>query len=399
VKTICFDLRALQIGHQNRGIGMYARSVLEHLPMSDDQYVFYCFDKNNPIEELGIKTAVNYRIAYTPTVKTALGSPKDIFNVYRLVNHRFKPLRREQPDVFVQFDFTLGIPRWRNTRTIVIGYDLIPLIMKQEYLPGLLFAWHHSRRKARGVLRALYYRMKYRLHYSVYKRADTILCISDATARTFHQLLNIPSSKLVSLPLAPVLSAAEPDQAIAKHIHKPYLLYVGGTDSRKHICDIVYAYNIARGRGNDLALVLAGNEFESIDQMTDPIGKTSILTSPYRSDIKLVGFVTDAEKLGLYQNAYAFVFTSMYEGFGLPVVEAMSAGCPVIAYNNSSIPEAAGDAALLVETGGYVGVARSVVSLRSPELRQRLTRAGMQQAQNFSWSDYITSLMQLINRA
>lgn len=399
MKTICFDLRALQIGHQNRGIGMYARSVLEHLPRCDDQYLFYCFDKNNPIEELGIKTAVNYRIVYTPTIKTALGSPKDILGVYRLANHRFKLLRPEQPDIFIQFDFTLGLPHWHHTKTIVVGYDLIPLIMRQEYLPGMLFAWHHSQRKLRGILRALYYRMKYRLHYSVYKHADTVLCISDTTARSFHQLLNIPSSKIVSLPLAPVLPATEPDQAIAKRIRKPYLLYIGGTDSRKRICDIVYAYNVARGRGVDLALVLAGNEFEGVNNMTDPAGKAAILASPYRSDIKLVGFVTDAEKLGLYQDAYAFVFASMYEGFGLPVVEAMSAGCPVIAYNNSSIPEAAGKAALLVETGDYVGIARSVVSLRRPELRQRLIRDGMQQAQNFNWSNYITSLMQLINRA
>jgi len=397
MKTICFDLRALQIGHQNRGIGMYVRSVLEHLPQSDDQYLFYCFNKSNPIEELGVKTAVNYRVIYTPTVKTALGSPKDILNVYKLVNHRFEPLHRERPDVFVQFDFTLGIPHWRNTRTIVIGYDLIPLIMKQEYLPSLLFAWHHSHRKARSVLRALYYRMKYRLHYSVYKRADTILCISEATASSFHQLLNVPSSKLLSIPLAPVLPADKPDQIIAKHIRKPYLLYVGGTDSRKRVCDIVYAYNIARGRGTDLALVLAGNEFESIDQMTDPVGKASILASPYRSDIKLVGLVTNAEKLGLYQHAYAFVFASSYEGFGLPIVEAMSADCPVIAYNNSSIPESAGDAALLVETGDYVGIARSVISLKHPELRQRLIDAGMEQSQNFNWHDYITDFMQLIN--
>ncbi len=397
MKTICFDLRALQIGHQNRGIGMYVRSLLEHLPKDNNHYIFYCFDKNNPIETLGIKIAVDYEIVHTPTVKTALGSPKDLLNVYRLVHHRFSSLKKLNPDIFVQFDFTLGIPNWRRTKTIVIGYDLIPLIMKQEYLPSIVYAWHHEIRRLRGVLRALYYRWKYRLHYAVYKRADLALCISKASATSFHELLGIPLSKLASIPLAPVLPHEKPSLRVVKKIDKPYVLYVGATDSRKRVCDIVHAYNIARGRGADLALALAGNEFASLDKMTDPIGRQAIQNSPYRDDIYLVGFVSDSEKLGLYQKAQAFVFASMYEGFGMPVVEAMAAGCPVVAYNNSSISEIAGSAALLAETGDIVDLARNIIKLQDGDLRQSYIDKGQRRAHMFSWNSYVDQFVELLN--
>lgn len=396
MRTICFDLRALQIGHQNRGIGMYVRSILEHTPNDGNKYLFYCFDMNNPIECLGIHTEVDYEIVQTKTVNTILNSPRDLLAIYKLVHHNFKELKPYRPDSFVQFDFTLGIPKWKDTQTIVIGYDLIPLIMKNEYLPSVRYAWGHSQRKLRGVLRALYYHYKYNLHYASYKQADKVVCISKASASSFRNLLGIPEKKIVTIPLAPVLAAMAPDIGLAKSIGNPYVFYIGGTDSRKHVQDIVRAYNIARGRGADLALVLAGHEFSSLNKMTDLTAKQAIIDSPYRDDIKLIGFVSDAEKLGLYKSAHAFVFTSSYEGFGLPVVEAMAAGCPVIAYSNSSIPEAAGDAGLLIPTGDYVAVARQLIALQNDKLREKTIRAGLKQAATFSWARYMEDFTRIL---
>lgn len=396
MKTVCFDLRALQIGHQNRGIGMYVRSVLESLPNDGNKYIFYCFDKSNPITELGIHTKINYEIVETKTVNTILNSPRDLPAIYRLVHHDFAALKSYNLDTFVQFDFALGIPDWKGTKTIVIGYDLIPLIMKHEYMPGVKFAWNNSERKLRGVLRAVYYRYKYRLHYDTYRRADRVVCISPASATSFETLLHIPKRKLSAIPLAPVLSDAAPDLTLAKTIKKPYVFYIGGTDSRKRVVDIIKAYNIAKGRGADVGLVLAGYEFRSLEKMTDKIAKQAIIDSPYREDITLIGFVSDAEKLGLYQSAVAFVFTSTFEGFGLPVVEAMAASCPVVAYRNSSIPEAAGDAGLLVETGDYVAVAQHLLALQDEKLRARLIRQGLAQASTFSWQRYGKAFQKLL---
>src|SRR5690606_38930870 len=89
-------------------------------------------------------------------------------------------------------------------------------------------------------------------------------------------------------------------------IKKPYLFYVGGVDSRKQVEHIIYAFNIARGRGLDANLVLAGNEFKKPEHIPNEKVRNAILSSPYRDDIQLVGFINDAEKKYLYSNADCF---------------------------------------------------------------------------------------------
>lgn len=397
--TIAIDLRPLQIGHENRGIGMYIKSVLEHLPPDEHDYVIYAFEKNNPIKHLNIKVRFRYKLVQTPTIKTALNSPSDFFGLLKLINHSFSKLRPFRPDVFIQFDFTLGIPKWRRTKTVVIGYDLIPLIKKNEYLPSPFFAWQHTlgkKAKLRAVGRSIYYRFKYSVHYRVFKKADEIVAISESTAKSFQQILGIKPSKIHPIPLAPVFSSSEPDKSILKSMSKPYMLYIGGTDSRKRVQDIVYAYNVARGRGADISLVFAGNEFKKVKLIPNVEGRNAIMESPYNKDIVLLGFVTDAEKMALYEAAHVFTFCTTYEGFGLPIIEAMSASCPVIAYNNSSIPEAAGKAALLVETGDYVAVANQTVALFDNKYRQALVSKGIKQAKKFNWKTYTTEFMNVV---
>jgi glycosyltransferase involved in cell wall biosynthesis len=399
VKTICFDLRALQIGHENRGIGMYIKSLLEHIPTTDNKYIFYAYDTSDPIKELGINFANNYELIQTTYIKNAIDSPGDFFNLIKLVSHTFQPLKSSKPDVFVQFDFTLGIPRWGRTKKIVIAYDLIPLIKQNEYLPTIRFAWHHSAgRKAKlvGIMRSMYYRGKFHFHYKVYKKADQIISISQATTNSYIDLLGISKHKIHTILLAPVLSDNKVDYAITNRINKPFIFYIGGTDSRKRIQDIIYAFNIVRGRGDEIALVLAGNEFRTLKQLPNNEGRNAITNSPYNKDIHLVGFVTDEQKLGLYQKARAFVFCSMFEGFGLPIVEAMQAGCPVISYNNSSIPEVSGDAAILVETGDYCAVAKNVTKLKDPVLRDKIITAGVSKVKMFNWQITVKKMLNVI---
>lgn len=398
---ICFDLRALQIGHENRGIGMYIKSVLEHVPGSDNQYIIYAFDKGDPIKDLNIRVNFNYELVQTPTIKTALNSPRDIVGLIKLVNHRFYGLKKHRPDVFVQFDFTLGIPRWSGVKTVVIGYDLIPLIKKNEYLPGPIYAWHHTlgkKAKPRAVVRSVYYRLKYHLHYQVYKRAAQIIGISKATSQSFDQVLHIEPKKIHTIPLAPAFSTNEHDESILESVKKPYILYIGGSDSRKRIQDIVYAFQIARSQGAELRLVLAGNEFKELKQLPNVEARNVMLDSPYQDDICFLGFVTDAQKMALYQNAHAFIFCTTYEGFGLPIVEAMEANCPVISYNNSSIPEAAGDAALLVKTGDYVAASKQILALYDQGLRKELVAKGLKQAKKFNWPDYINNFIKTVEQ-
>lgn len=396
-KTIAFDLRALQIGHENRGIGMVVKSVLNNLEDDVNDYLFYIFDSSNPIKDLNIDLKLkNYEFVETPKLKTVVDSPKDLIDSFKLSHHRFSTLRRYNPDVFLQFDSALGLPKWRKTKTLCIGYDLIPLIMRTQYLPSPKTVWNQGggkKSRIKGVIRATYYLLKARKNYSNYKQVDKVLCISDATKQSFVDLLRINPDNLATLTLAPVLPETHGSAESHNKISKPYIFYIGGTDSRKNVADIVYAFNIARGRGQDIALVLAGNEFKRVDHIPDPKARNAILNSPYNEDIHLMGFVTDKEKDALYQNALAFVFCSSYEGFGLPVLEAQAMGCPVVTYNNSSIPEVASKSVLLVNNGDFTSIAKAI-SLVANSDREKVTKEGLEFAKKFTWSRYVSDLFE-----
>lgn len=398
-KTIAFDLRALQIGHENRGIGMVVKSVLTNLADDSNNYLFYIFDSSNPIKDLGIDLKIkNYEFLKTPKLKTVVDSPKDLIDSFKLSHHRFKPLRKYKPDVFLQFDFALGLPRWRKTKTLCVGYDLIPLIMKSQYLPSPRTVWNQGggkKTRIKAMVRAAYYIAKARKNYSNYKRSDKILCISDASRQSFVDFLHINPKKLETLHLAPVTPSGIKGTKRSPY-DKPYIFYIGGTDSRKHVADVVHAFNIARGRGQDIALVLAGNEFKRIDHIPDLEARNALLDSPYSDDIHLVGFVSDNDKVSLYEHALAFVFCSTYEGFGLPVLEAQAMGCSVVSYNNSSIPEVSSKSVVLVENGDVSGIAKSIQNIAASN-REMATREGIKFARQFKWSKYTDSLLVIIN--
>jgi glycosyltransferase involved in cell wall biosynthesis len=381
---------------------MVVKSILENIVDVENKYIFYTFDSGNPLQSLNINPNVDFEIVKTKTLKTVIKKPIDFISSFQLVFHRFRKLKSYHPDVFVQFDFMLGLPRWQSTKTYTIAYDLIPLIMKKEYLPSPIFAWGNrigrKRSKLKAAVRAAYYLLKNSFYYKTYKKSDYIISISDATSKSFTDILDIPSKRVTTIALAPVQSSTSLDQSILRHITKPYIFYIGGTDSRKRVEQIIYAFNIARGRGCDLQLVLAGNEFVSQKKIPSEVVRNAIEASPYRKDILCLGFVSDTQKNALYNNAHAFVFCSLYEGFGLPVIEAAVNSCPVIAYDNSSIPEAAGNAALLVESNNYVGVATKILDLYKEEVRNTCIERGKKQAEKYSWNKFIAQFLSTITK-
>jgi glycosyltransferase involved in cell wall biosynthesis len=381
---------------------MVVKSILENIIDTENKYIFYVFDKSNPLEILNIKPQVDFEIVETKTLKTVIKKPLDFISTFQLVFHRFERLKPYRPDIFIQFDFMLGLPAWRSTKTYTIAYDLIPLIMKKEYLPSPLFAWSNrigrKRSKLKAAIRATYYLVKNSFYYKNFRRSDHIISISDATSKSFTDILGIPPRNITTIPLAPVQSSDSLDKSILKQIPKPYVFYIGGTDSRKRVEQIIYAFNIVRGRGHDLQLVLAGNEFVSHKKIPSEIVRNAIQASPYNDDILCLGFVSDTQKNALYNQAHAFVFCSLYEGFGLPVVEAAVNNCPVVAYDNSSIPEAAGGAALLVESNDYVGIAEKIIELYDKNLRDTCIELGRKQAEKFSWDKFIAKFLKTITK-
>ncbi|HEV8650172.1 MAG TPA: glycosyltransferase family 1 protein [Actinomycetes bacterium] len=210
--------------------------------------------------------------------------------------------------------------------------------------------------------------------------AAQILVPSAATARDLADLYGLEPGRVTVTPLGAELPAHDPGAArrlLAElGVAGPYLLAVGTLEPRKNLLRLLAAFASAADELPDHYLVVAG-----------PVGWGPELRPTYDSvRVKMAGAVDDAVLHGLYAMADALAYPSLYEGFGLPVVEAMLHGTPVLTSDRSSLPEVAGDAALLVDPLDEGAIAKGLVRLvDDAALRARLARAGRARAERFTW--------------
>jgi glycosyltransferase involved in cell wall biosynthesis len=164
----------------------------------------------------------------------------------------------------------------------------------------------------------------------------------------------------------------------------PFVLFIGMLEPRKNLSRLMDAFVALRSRNNtpaDLKLVLAGGKGWLYDDIFEHHA-----ASPLRDDILLPGFVPDNALPAIYSAAEVLAFPSLYEGFGLPILEAMACGTPVVASRASCLPEVAEGAALLVDPNNVDGLASALEhALLDQELRSRLIERGIQRAAEYSW--------------
>lgn len=161
----------------------------------------------------------------------------------------------------------------------------------------------------------------------------------------------------------------------------PFLLFIGTMDPRKNLSRLVQAFDHVADRYANLRLVLVGH-----DTGTDLAIAAAVDASPHRARIQRIGFISDDQKQRLLRACAALVYPSLYEGFGLPVLEGMAAGAPVITSNTSSMPEVAGDAAICVDPTSVIDIARQIERVLGDEaLRQTLIQAGAVRVRQFTW--------------
>ena len=165
-------------------------------------------------------------------------------------------------------------------------------------------------------------------------------------------------------------------------INTPYLLHVGTIEPRKNLSNLLQAFeNYKKNSVDNLKLILIGKKgWKSTDFFEH------LEVSPYKKDIQVVGYVKRNELVALYSSATAFIFPSLFEGFGLPVLEAMSCGCPVICSNAASLSEIGGDACLYFSPNDVNEITQSIKTVvRDKDLQERMSKASLQQASKFSW--------------
>ncbi|OFW04527.1 MAG: hypothetical protein A3H96_09030 [Acidobacteria bacterium RIFCSPLOWO2_02_FULL_67_36] len=209
------------------------------------------------------------------------------------------------------------------------------------------------------------------------RAADGVVVISSYTKEQVQERLGVPADRIVVCPLGapawPARTAPSPDGPI---------LFVGTIEPRKNVLGLLRAYETLLARLPDAPpLVIAGRAGRGSDAVYERISQ-----APLAGRVRALGYVTDAERQRLYAQASLLVLPSFEEGFGLPVLEAMTVGVPVVAARRGALPEVAGEAGRLVDPDDPDAIAGAMEEvLTSAGLRARLTEAGIRRATQFTW--------------
>lgn len=227
------------------------------------------------------------------------------------------------------------------------------------------------------------------------ERADRIITVSEFSKREIHELLQVPLEQIAVIPNAASIS----DATISKEelygkfgIEKPYILFVGTIEPRKNLTRVLQAFELLKKeQGIPHQLVLAGGKGWKNEEIYATVDSLSSA-----KDIIFTGFVSGPEKNTLLKYAQAFVFPSLYEGFGIPPLEAMHFGCPVVCSDAASLPEVCGDAAEMVDAYKPESIASGLWNVISDEVRRSmLIQNGYRQEQTFTWDDSYQKLVRL----
>ncbi|MBD3414374.1 MAG: glycosyltransferase [Candidatus Aminicenantes bacterium] len=222
------------------------------------------------------------------------------------------------------------------------------------------------------------------------RRSDKIITGSQYSKQDIIRSYCIPHSQVKVIPLgisshsAPPTNSSETQKILRKYrIQSLYLLSVGRLNPRKNLSALVKAFSLLKEKINlPHKLVITGSQDFNSQKVIRTIKKT-----PYSRDVLFTGLVSDQELWGLYKNADIFVYPSLFEGVGLPVLEAMSLGLPVVTSNSSSLKETAGDAAILINPSDPQEISQAIERLiTDPALKNTYAEKGKQHSNKFSWS-------------
>lgn len=259
---------------------------------------------------------------------------------------------------------SFAIPYRTRAKRVMTIHDLTPLVLPDSHKPRI--------------------RLEFKLlaNRSV-RLCDGVLTDSNASEADIARL--IPASR--SIPVRPVSLGVDErffvaPQPIEMDLPDRYFLCVGSIEPRKNLGTVLGAFEHYREGGGDAELVIAGPS-----GWRNSAFYKRLHASPFADYVRFTGYVPDAILPQIYANALALLYPSRYEGFGLPILEAMASGCPVVTSNVSSMPEVVGEAGIMVDPDDFKGLAGWMGRLATEEeLSRRLRVQGISHAAGFSWS-------------
>ena len=341
------------------GIGTYVRNLLRHLSRLDSQteYVILCrVEDCGSVEELGENFRSIPEVARNYSISEQLRIPLD--------------LRREGIDLFHAPHYVL--PPLTPCKSVVTIHDCIHLRFPQ-YLPNRL-AYAYARSSM----------------WVATHRSNRVLTVSEASKRDILRYFRIPEGKIdviynaIDERFGETPSPDEVERVRERYqLNAPYVLYAGNIKPHKNLERLIEAFHTLRQDG-DLAhvkLLIIGDEISKYAALRRAVHRYKL-----HKHVRFFGFVPDKTLAVLYRLARVFVFPSLYEGFGLPPLEAMASGTPVITSDVSSLPEVVGDAALLIDPLDPAAIADAMRRvLMDSDLRETLRQKGLERVREFSW--------------
>jgi glycosyltransferase involved in cell wall biosynthesis len=346
------------------GIGNYTYNVLKHMPYRTENKITIIHSVNDKTYLSKLLTFNNLKDIKTPRLNM-LPLAKGIQKMILM------PLKINQQKLDVVHDTYHFGPFFllnRPTRRVLTVHDLTPLILPEFH------------KRSRTFLHKV-------IFYKILKDSDHIITVSENTKNDLINKFKIPEDKIRVIPLAANENFKQIDESkifsttTKYNINCPFILYVGTLEPRKNIPNLLNAYYKLKKQGINHKLVIAGGKGWKYKEIFETIEKLNL-----QKDVIFTGYVPDEDLPGLYNAAELFVYPSLYEGFGLPPLEAMQCGTPVITSNTSSLPEVVGAAGITVNPYDVDELANKMYEvLTNEDLRKEMSKKGLERAKLFSW--------------
>lgn len=343
--------------YKGTGIGTYTNQVLNYILNKDNLNNYHLY-----------WAGPNYRDIYRENVSINISSKRH----HRFFEDYFIPqnIKNNNVDIYHVPQNGIGLSKKVSCLTISTIHDLIPYVMPETV--------------GRGYLKKFISQMP-----EIIEASDNIITVSEFSKKDIIRIFNVPEEKIKVTHLAAdhIFSPLDKEKSkleIEKNygVDEDFLLYLGGFSARKNVKSIFIAFSrIYKSLSKPYKIVIIGPSRDEHSYLTKLATTLSI-----RDKIVFTGFVPHEDLPKFYSAASVFVYPSLYEGFGLPPLEAMSCKCPVITSNVSAIPEVVGDGALLINPFDSDDLKNAIEKvLEDSSYRDEITLKGYERSKNFSW--------------
>lgn len=357
------------------GVGTYIRNVVRTLARLDQETTYFLLGPTSKVQEIGPLPANFYSVPLTGPERSLKS-----FRDFRTVVKRLECDLVHVPNLF-------SFPRMLPCPYVMTVHDML------EHLKGA--------RRQTGFWGSLHFQSTRR----VLNGAARIFAVSNFTKLEIEKLFGIPAGRIevvynaIDERFLHGHASAGDRQLIAERyqVNYPFLLYAGRISPHKNVVRMIEAFSALKTELEkdqvfpDLKLIIIGDDLSG-----NPDLRRTVVRSGVQNDVRFLGFVPIEVLRTFYDQAKIFIFPSLYEGFGLPPLEAMAHGTPVVTSNVSSLPEVVGNAAVLVHPENVFEIMRALhrVLLDQP-LREKMKQRSYRQAAKFSWEKSVRRLMEV----